>query len=636
MSTPTTPPARPWWRGWTDFWFTPGDPTTIAFVRISTGLLVLYIHLAYSFDLQAFFGKHAWYASAFVERERHESPSYAQPFWAWDQPFAFPRLPDYPHRRQAFMKFLRALPESSPTDTSARVAALAYINRAYSFQNPGEFNHALAYVQQMPSRTEMERYLTALAGNKVETITEITGDGPKKVDISESYKANTPDFYANLSTDERAKVANEVRTLWNLLDGIAWGDAERRGRNYVFNHLVEIPPDGRKALLDFVNSLTKENAAEQKRLLDYLEYWNNDPRVALRTGSNIFSIWFHITDPTQMALVHAAVCVVILMFTLGLFTRVTSVLVWIACVGYIHRTQQVLFGMDTMMNILLFYLMIGNSGAALSLDRLIARFRASRASLARSGTIDANTRAFLACPPPSVNAAFAMRLLQVHFCFIYMAAGLSKLKGPAWWDGRAFWDVVVNPEFTLMQYTLYEEALRAVTKLKPVYYVTISFAVWFTLFIEIATPFLLWTRLRWVVIFLATAMHAIIGVLMGLNLFELLMVVMLLAFLPDRVIRDRFRGGPGLAKLTFAFNPANAAHTRAASLALALDIDNQITLVPDKAATATSVASADGKAATGTEGTAAFTRGLRLLSMLSWLLWVPGVRALLTRRLFPR
>ena len=52
---------------------------------------------------------------------------------------------------------------------------------------------------------------------------------------------------------------------------------------------------------------------------------------------------------------------------------VTSVLTWIAAVGYIHRTQQILFGMDTMMNILLIYLMIGNSGAALSVDRLVAR-----------------------------------------------------------------------------------------------------------------------------------------------------------------------------------------------------------------------------------------------------------------------
>ena len=71
-----------------------------------------------------------------------------------------------------------------------------------------------------------------------------------------------------------------------------------------------------------------------------------------------------------MALIHTGVLIAIFLFTIGLFTRVTSVLVWVATVGYIHRTQQVLFGMDTMMNILLVYLMIGN-WAALSVDRLI-------------------------------------------------------------------------------------------------------------------------------------------------------------------------------------------------------------------------------------------------------------------------
>src|SRR5688572_27161852 len=127
--------------------------------------------------------------------------------------------------------------------------------------------------------------------------------------------------------------------------------------------------------------------------------------------------------------------------------------------------------MDTMMNILLFYLMIGNSGGALSLDRLIARYRAARASLRRGGTIDDATRAYLASPPPSKSAGFAVRLIQVHFCFIYVAAGLAKLKGAAWWDGRAFWDVAVNPEFTLLQYQWYEDVMRAVVSIKPIYHV---------------------------------------------------------------------------------------------------------------------------------------------------------------------
>ena len=40
------------------------------------------------------------------------------------------------------------------------------------------------------------------------------------------------------------------------------------------------------------------------------------------------------------------------------------------------------------------------------------------------------------------GANLGIRLIQVHFCFIYLAAGLSKLKGDAWWNGFAFWDVM--------------------------------------------------------------------------------------------------------------------------------------------------------------------------------------------------
>ncbi len=144
------------------------------------------------------------------------------------------------------------------------------------------------------------------------------------------------------------------------------------------------------------------------------------------------------------------------------------------------------------------------------------------------------------------------------------------------------WDVLVNPEFTLMQYEWYEKGLRALVSIKPVYYALSVFSTWFTLFIEIAGPFLLWTRARWVVILLSTAMHAGIAVLMGLNLFELLMIVMVIAFLPDYVIRDRLRGAPTLAKVKLAFDPASAASARAAALAVAADTDGQVVLAPSR------------------------------------------------------
>jgi hypothetical protein len=627
------------WKRWKDFWFHPADPTTLGFIRIMTGLLVLYIHLTYSLDLQAFFGPTGWYAGRFIERERHESPYFLPPIddkWGDPTP-VYPQLTDFPHRRAALMQYFRSL----PGDDVSRSRDLAFLNRVKGMYNPQDVRSALEYVHGMGTReSELERFLTVLAGGKVSVEGEVeplvfglTRTG-QPIDMTKSYTEATPRFFLDLPADQKAQLAGEVRAFWHSLSAerVKWANPDR-DRSYVLSHFYEITPESRRALIDYLNSLPSDDA-QRKKLLDYLEYWNSDPRMATRTGSAIFSFWFYVKDPTEMALLHSGVLVVILLFTLGLFTRVTSVLVWLATISYIHRTQQVLFGMDTMMNILLLYLMIGNSGAALSLDRLIARYRAARASLRRSGTIDANTRAFLACPQPSMSAGLALRLIQVHFCIIYAAAGLSKLKGAMWWNGQAFWEVVVNPEFTLMLHDEYQVALHWLMSIKLVYYFTIALAVWGTLFIEIAGPFLLWTRLRWLVIFLATAMHAVIGVLMGLNLFELLMIVMLIAFLPDRVVRDRFRGGPDLSRLTMTFNPQLAAHARAAALAVAGDVDNQITLVPSSAATAVTILDADKKPAGGVEGVAAYFKEVRLPAMLAFLGWIPGMRGFLARYLF--
>jgi hypothetical protein len=616
--TPNTAPEpveRSLWQRWVGFWFPAADPTTFGFIRICTGLLVLYIHLAYSVDLQQFFGKHGWYSAQFVDRERHEYPWQASPLWDWDpQSVVSAKVPDYPHRRKAVMDFIRAL----PPEEAARRDALRFLDRVAK-SDPDVAVITLRWFSGLGTSIDMrDRYLAVL----------VTGrpTGPTK-DGASFFLARTPDVLLALPDSERKQVADEVRSFWDVLP------ADPTAREYVLNHVTEVPTTVRKSYVQFLWNLPNDKAERDKKI-EYLEYWNNEPERAVRLGNPIFSVWFHVTDPTQMAIIHVGILVAILLFSVGLFTRVTSVLVWIAVVGYIHRTQQVLFGMDTMMNILLFYLMIGNSGAALSVDRLIARYRAARASIRRCGYIDNATLAFLAYPPPSRSAGFGLRLIQVHFCFIYVAAGLAKLKGPAWWDGRAFWDVVVNPEFTLLQHQWYEDGLRAVARIKPVYHFFAATGVWFTLFVEIAGPFLLWTRLRWLIIFLATAMHAIIAVLMGLNLFELLMIVMLLAYLPDGVVRDRLRGGPDLSKLAFAFG-GSAKSARAAALVAAVDTDTQVAFVPDSGLPVPSVTDPDGKKLNGPEGVKTLFKSVRLLSLVSFVLWVPGVKSLFAKLLFP-
>src|SRR6516225_200347 len=69
---------------WNRFWFNPADPTTLGFVRICAGLMVFYIHLSYSFDLEALLSRDAWLDLATVDMLRHEQPL-VPPFSGWEE-----------------------------------------------------------------------------------------------------------------------------------------------------------------------------------------------------------------------------------------------------------------------------------------------------------------------------------------------------------------------------------------------------------------------------------------------------------------------------------------------------------------------------------------------------------------------
>lgn len=272
-----------------------------------------------------------------------------------------------------------------------------------------------------------------------------------------------------------------------------------------------------------------ESAEERARTLQYMQRWGLDPRVTSAQGNRVWSLWFHVTDPTGMHLVHAGVLAVMLLFTLGLWTRITSVLTWLAALCYIQRSPMTLFGMDTMMTICLLYLMIGPSGAAFSLDRWLAGRPARR----RGET--------LADPEPCVSANLALRLMQVHFCFIYMAAGLSKLLGSSWWNGTALWWTVANYEFAPLSYPWYLAGLRWLCEHRWLWESAMTAGVVYTLALEISFPFLVWIgRLRGVMVSGAVLLHTGIAFTMGLVGFGLLMLALVLAFIPAAAVRELF------------------------------------------------------------------------------------------------
>jgi hypothetical protein len=242
-------------------------------------------------------------------------------------------------------------------------------------------------------------------------------------------------------------------------------------------------------------------------------------------GNFYWSIYFHVTDPRWIVGIHVAILVSMLLFTIGLWTRYTSILAWIGAMSYVQRASTTVFGLDTMMMIVLLYLMIGPSGAALSVDRWLQRRRERRAGLPPSETT------------PLVSANFSIRLLQVHFCIVYLAAGTSKLLGESWWSGTAPNMVVLNYSFAPFYLPGYSGFMHFLANHRWLWEICMSVGVVYTLIVEIGLPFLIWDRRwRWLMICGSVLLHTAIAVSMGLVTFSLIMLVMVLAFVPPEVV----------------------------------------------------------------------------------------------------
>jgi hypothetical protein len=389
-------------RAWSRFWFTPTDPTILGMIRICCGFVVLYVHLAYSYDLQTFFGKDAWLNLDMVNRARLQTP------WV----------------------------------------------------------------------------------------------GPA--------------------------------TGWQPLDPHAGHTA------------AELTP-------------------EQQ---EFVKRWGAHPDQVMAFGQPLWSIYFHVTDPTWMWVAHGCILTCIFLFTIGLCTRVTSVLTWIGMLSYIQRAPTSLFGMDTIMIVVVLYLMIGPSGAALSVDRLIARYWAIRK--ARRNHLPVPK---FVPPPPQVSANLALRLLQIHVCIIYAASGLSKLQGAAWWNGWAVWGTMANYEFSPMTLRIYMAFLHFLCQHRWLWELMTTGGTYFTLLFEIGflplafcTWILEWVTwelqdiapvpggqlgialkavttskhfLRCIMVVSAVLLHTGIALFMGLVTFSLMMLVAVLAFVPAAAVRER-------------------------------------------------------------------------------------------------
>ncbi|MGL4552541.1 MAG: hypothetical protein ACRC33_15315 [Gemmataceae bacterium] len=253
--------------------------------------------------------------------------------------------------------------------------------------------------------------------------------------------------------------------------------------------------------------------------------WMEGP-VQFGQGNYYWSPYFHVWDDWAVVAVHSGLLACMLLFTLGLWTPYTGLLTWVGAMAYVQRATSTVFGLDTMMLIVLLYVQFGPSGAVLSLDRWLIERDARRRGVPPSPV------------EPSVSANFAVKMIQFHFAFIYFASGTSKLLGSTWWSGSALNLVVLNPAFAPMDWPPYYSGLKWLAQSRWMWETVMSVSITATLLLEISFLFLVWDgRWRWLLVSAATMLHTGIGLIMGLSTFSLMMMVMLVSFYPPDVLK---------------------------------------------------------------------------------------------------
>jgi hypothetical protein len=474
MNTPTQPnQALPsWLSGWEKFWFTPADPTLLALVRITCGMITTYTLFVYSFNLPDFMGEHGWHDLPLRMEQVRERPMERTPL-NWDYAGRLPK----------------------PSNEFEAKYAFDY-RKSFGVPPPPPYPRT----QEEADEYDSFRYRRGID-------LRINGLKLWRNDWERKY---AEDYTAFMGTPPPAYPGQDLPPI------------------------DPMNPEDVKQRFEKID-------AERRAINEYIARWRKDPRNVYVKGTPVFSLWFHVTNPTAMAVIHSIIVASAFLFTLGCCTRITSAVTWFGSLCYIHRNPTVLFGVDTMQTILLFYLMFSPCGVVYSLDRLIRQWWVgAKAGIVQTwyGLIRRPVPAFLppepvpATPTPTVTANVIIRLMQIHICIVYLYAGLSKLQGQAWWNGGAIWNTMANFEFAPMQFEMYLAFLRFLGSHLLIYDSFMSGGGLFTLVFEIGYAFLIWRpKLRWAFLAGAILLHGGIGLFMGLKTFSLMMLVMNLAFL---------------------------------------------------------------------------------------------------------
>jgi hypothetical protein len=211
------------------------------------------------------------------------------------------------------------------------------------------------------------------------------------------------------------------------------------------------------------------------------------------------------TSATLVSVVYWLSVAVLVLFTLGLWTRVTAVLTWAIVASFIANPVTS-YGPDHLLGVVAFYLMIGYLllGQWSQAPALSTRLLGSRDSWLFGPWLPGRRADTRTERPRSYSANLAVRLLQVHFAIVVLVSGLHKLQFGDWWAGVAFW-YPLHPPFETTP-----ESVRAHVSDATSYLFMLSLAQYSLLAWQIGFPLFAW-RKRWRPVLLGGALVGWVG-----------------------------------------------------------------------------------------------------------------------------
>ena len=220
------------------------------------------------------------------------------------------------------------------------------------------------------------------------------------------------------------------------------------------------------------------------------------------------------------------------LLTIGLFTRINSILVFVFLTSIQQRNLYITHGGDTFLRLAGFFLIFAPAGAAFSVDRLIRIRRGKEPTVIEA------------------RRPWAQRMIQIQLSLLYFVTFLMKIKGAPWLQGSALFYVYHLDE--LKRFPLPNWFFKPIM---------LKLGSWSALALEFSLGVLIWVRdFRYVLLSMGLLFHLWLEYSLNIPLFQWDILSAYVLFIdPDDMVRLWRRFVPFAHELRTQDAPAQTA-----------------------------------------------------------------------------